>query len=137
VSRLGVNQFKTIPPLIKNELYSETNLSRIRKTRDEKKQWKKPLPPTPFLLHLNVLARTNYMEKYLEFSKSTKNECEKYVDPLLGFGIKSKKAKGDQDSDLLENRLVCNEEENGAVEFLLAGLLRYAFKTQKSTLNLI
>jgi hypothetical protein len=127
VSRLGVNQFKTIPPLIKNELYAESNLNKIRKARDEKKLWKKPLPPMPFLLHLNVIARTNYMDKYLDFAKSTKNDCEKYVDPLLGFGTKSlskKTGEPESSSVLFENKLACNEEENEAVEFLLAGLLR-------------
>jgi hypothetical protein len=127
VSRLGVNQFKTIPPLVKNELYTESNLNKIRKTRDEKKLWRKPLPPTPFLLHLNAIARTNYMDKYLEFAKSVKSNCEKYVDPLLGLGVKSKRLEQeDAVAAALEqrSRIPCNEEENDAVETLLAGLLR-------------
>lgn len=124
VSRLGVNQFKTIPPLIKNNLLVETNLTKIRKSREEKKLWKKPLPPNPFLLHLNVIARTNYMDQYLELSNTVKNNSEKYVDPLLGFAaIKSGKNVVEEEIKL-EGKIVCSEEESETMEIMLSGLLR-------------
>jgi hypothetical protein len=129
-SSLGVNQYKTVPPLIKNNLYTESNLSRIRKSREDRKNWKKPLPPNPFLLHLNVIARTNHMDQYLEFSKSVKNECEKYVDPLLGHLDKkknSKKAKNDEEdstSQINDQRSMCNEEEKEMMQTVLSCILR-------------
>ena len=123
--------FKTVPPLIKNSLYTETNLNRLRKLREDKKTWKKPLPPNPFLLHLNVIARTNHMDQYLEFTRSIKNNCEKYVDPLLGIESKkkslNKNATKNQENEN-DQKSVCNEEEKEAMESVLSSLLRCSYK---------
>lgn len=101
----------------------ETNLDRVRRLREEKKQWKKPLPPTPFLLHLNILARTQYIDEFLEINNKIKNNSEKFVDPLLGFGADSNLVEESPNFD--GDTILCNDEENSAIEFIFSDLLRY------------
>ncbi len=95
-------------------------MDRVRRIRDEKKIWKKPLPPTPFLIHLNVLARTQYADEYLLAKNAIKNESEKYVDVLLG------QAKDKPNEKLVETspRVLCSSQENDLCSFVLSDLIR-------------
>ena len=128
-SQLGTHKFKTIPPIVKNNLIEESNLERVRKERADKKLWKKPIPPNPFLLNLNVIARTLVFDEYLEFSNSIKNNSTKYVDPILGFGLKQNKLTLKEIDDGV--KIVCNEEENNIIEFVFSDILR-SLVTDKS-----
>lgn len=119
------NRYKTIPPIVKNSLLEETNVDRTRKERDEKKKWKKPQPPVPFLNHLNVIATTQYFDEYLETSNSIKNSSVKYIDTQLG-SMDSKPIGEAHDSDRNQNSntISANEEEKNAVEYIVCNLLR-------------
>ena len=106
----------------------ESNLDKVRRRREEKKQWTKPLPPSPFLLHLNVIARTQHADEFLEVSKKVKNNSEKFIDSLLG----AQKEVGAGSTTLAssidlhaDNRILCNEQESQAIDFIFADLLRY------------
>jgi hypothetical protein len=135
-STLAIQKFKTIPPIVKNSLLSESNVERIRRTRDEKRTWKKPLPPNPFLLHLNILARTQYFDEYLEMTNTCKNNSLKFVDPLLGNPPSVSNAlenSSKTDAKLLNSlskidtsnlKLVCTEKESDTLDFVLSDLIR-------------
>jgi hypothetical protein len=109
----------------------ESNLDKVRRRREEKKQWTKPLPPSPFLLHLNVIARTQHADEFLEVSKKVKNNSEKFIDSLLGAqkevgGGGGGSATLSSSIDLhADNRILCNEQESQAIDFIFADLLRY------------
>ena len=113
----------------------ESNLDKVRRRREEKKQWTKPLPPSPFLLHLNVIARTQHADEFLEVSKKVKNNSEKFIDSLLG----AQKEVGGAGSATLassidlhaDNRILCNEQESQAIDFIFADLLRYNSDDEK------
>lgn len=123
-SQLSIQRFKTIPPIIKNYVLGETNLDRVRRRRDEKKVWKKPTPPTPYLLHLNVLARTQFADEFLVAKNSVKNESDKFVDTLLGeLAIQSPENIQEQILDS-NNRLVCTDQEKDLCSFVMSDLLR-------------
>lgn len=128
-SQLGTHKFKTIPPIVKNSLIEASNLERVRKERAEKKQWKKPIPPNPFLLNLNVIARTLVFEEYLDFSNSIKNNSTKFVDPILGFGLKQHNLTLKEIDDGV--KIICNEEENNIIESVFSDILR-SLVTDKS-----
>ncbi len=117
---------KTIPPILRNNNLEESNLEKVRRRREEKKQWIKPLPPSPFLLHLNIIARSQHADEFLELSKKVKNNSEKFIDPLLGYGAhKSFVEQSNPDKDSLHNKLRCTDQENEAVSFIFSDLLRY------------
>jgi hypothetical protein len=131
-STLAIQKFKTIPPIVKNSLLSESNVDRIRRTRDEKRTWKKPLPPNPFLLHLNILARTQYFDEYLEMTNSCKNNSLKFVDPLLGnppscensSKTNPKLLNSLSNIDSSNLKLICTEKESDTMDFILSDLIR-------------
>ena len=110
----------------------ESNLSRIRRARDEKATWKKPVPPSPCVLHLNVIARTQYFDDYLECTSTVKSQCGKYVEPLLGqmrpviVGLASDSSALDTAVTESSQRLTCNKHEAELVENVLCDLIRYA-----------
>jgi hypothetical protein len=45
--------------------------------------WNKPIPPRPFVLHLNIIARTQYLSDYMQAANTSK-ESTKFIDGLLG-----------------------------------------------------
>lgn len=95
----------------------------MRRHRAEKKLWKKPIPPSPFLLNLNVLARTQIYDEYLELTNSIKNNSRKFVDPVLG--ILSKNDKIPTNKIFAQNsKINCNKEENIFLEFIFSDILR-------------
>jgi hypothetical protein len=117
-------------------MLSESNIDRIRRTRDQKRTWKKPLPPNPFLLHLNVLARTQYFDEYLEMTNVCKNNSLKFVDSLLGNSSLVKNLSENSsrvDARLFNSlsnidssnlKLVCTEKESDTLDFILSDLIR-------------
>lgn len=122
-SQLGTHRYKTIPPIIKYNILEESNLERVRRQRAEKKLWKKPIPPSPFLLNLNVLARTQVYDEFLEMSNSIKNDSNKFVDPVLGIVSKLDNLSTNQDNNQ-DFKTVCSEEENILLEFIFSDILR-------------
>jgi cilia- and flagella-associated protein 65 len=138
-SQLLTHNFKTIPPILKNNLLEETNLDRVRRKRQEKKLWKKPEPPIPFLLHLDVIARTQHFDDYLQSKNIIKNECSKFIDPLLGQlqslnQIKLNKQEGEEEEG--KSIIFCNEDEKETVLFIISNILRNLI-SDKSFNNLI
>lgn len=122
-SQLGTHRYKTIPPIIKYNNLEESNLERVRRQRAEKKLWKKPLPPSPFLLNLNVLARTQVYDEFLEMSNTVKNNSNKFVDPVLGLISRQDSLSINQDY-CQDFKTSCNEEENSMLEFIFSDILR-------------
>ena len=116
----------------------ESNLDKVRRRRGEKKQWTKPLPPSPFLLHLNVIARTQHADEFLEVSKKVKNNSEKFIDSLLGAQKEVGSATLASSIDLhADNRILCNEQESQAIDFIFADLLRYNSDITRKNLILL
>lgn len=131
VSQLGIHKFKTIPPIVKNVIVQESNIDRARKEREEKKRWKKPEPPTPFLNHLNVIVTTQYFDEFLESSNTTKNNSGNFVDTQLGLLTTSTSNRAvDTDrsdhssSSLSSDQMFTNDEEKSTIEFVVCNLLR-------------
>jgi hypothetical protein len=108
-------------------------VDKTRRTRDEKRTWKKPLPPNPFLLHLNILARTQYFDEFLESSNTFKNSSQKFVDPLLGKPSNHALTDNDQAqlqysltklTEFKSSKLVCTDKESDMIDFVLSDLIR-------------
>ena len=118
-------EFKTIPPIAKNNALDETHVDRVRRLREEKKLWNKPTPPSAFLLHLNILARTQFIDEFLSTQNSVKNECIKFVDPLLGNS--SEKSEYNEEESSKTNGISINDEERDALDFVLSDLFRFEF----------
>lgn len=119
---------KTIPPIVKNELVEANNVDRARKIREEKKKWKKPQPPDPFLNHLNVIATTQYFDEFLGTSKTVKSASPKFVDAKLGLVSTPSSNRAFDDNQSTESDssaiLLTNEEEKTAIEFVVCDVLR-------------
>ena len=105
-------------------MLEESNLERVRRRREEKKQWIKPLPPSPFLLHLNIIARSQHADEFLEISKKVKNNSEKFIDPLLGYGAHKSLVENNSVEMDDSEKLLCTEQESEAVAFVFSDLLR-------------
>lgn len=80
---------------------------------------KKPQPPSPFLLHLNVLAYTQYADDYYQ-SKPKIIESEKFIDGLLSDTAEITEPKAVNASEKVE----CNEEELDTLKFIFTDLIR-------------
>ena len=106
---------------MKNNSLEESNVDRVRRLRDEKRVWKKPLPPTPFLLHLNIIARTQYIDEYLSSKNTIKTECEKFLDISLGNIVEPASEIVDEEKS---QKILSTKEENETLEFIMSDLLR-------------
>ena len=107
---------------MRSNILEESNVDKVRRRREEKKQWIKPLPPSPFLLHLNVIARSQHADEFLEVSKKVKNNSEKFIDPLLGFA--AQKTIAEPTHTETDEKIVCSEQESEVVSFVFSNLLR-------------
>lgn len=106
-------------------MVGETNLEKVRRIREEKKIWKKPAPPTPYLLHLNVLARTQNADEFLMAKNAIKNESDKFVDVMLGQLNASAADRIENSMDLESNtKLDCSSEEREVCSYVLSDLIR-------------
>lgn len=112
--------YKTIPPITKNNSIEESNVDKVRRARDEKRIWKKPLPPKPFLLHLNVIGRTLYIEEYLIAKNAVKNNCDKYFDASLSNLSDSLNESINESEIVIES----HQEEKNTVDFVLSDIIR-------------
>ena len=109
----------------------ETSITKVRRLRKEKKMWIKPTPPIPFVLHLNVIARTQYLSDYLQSSNSSEDSA-KFIDGLLGSTAEM--ATGSlMESQSLTTSLatygdlkkpICTDDEIETVTFVLSDVLR-------------
>ena len=102
----------------------------MRRLRKEKKMWKKPVPPTPFVLHLNIIARTQYLSDFVQ-SINTNEESNKFIDGLLG-------SAAEMSGSLLESpsittsmatypdlkKPICTDDEIETVSFIISDVLR-------------
>lgn len=121
-SKLSMHNFKTIPPIITDPTLNETAIGKARRLRKEKNIWEKPQPPTPYLLHLNVLARTQLSSDYHQNKKQEpKNESDKFIDSLLGNTIDP---KTDQNEIKLQEPLNATNDEVDTVKIVLTDILR-------------
>lgn len=97
----------------------------MRRIREEKKFWKKPEPPTPYLLHLNVLARTQNADEYLASKNTVKNESDKFVDVILGqFNPNNMKTVENNNESESNNKFNCNDEEQEICSYVMSDLIR-------------
>lgn len=80
------------------------------------------------MLHLNVIARTQHADEFLEISKKVKNNSEKFIDSLLGIQKGGGMIAGETNmfnSQILDSqKIFCNEQESQAIDFVFADLLR-------------
>ncbi len=112
-----------MPPINKHlNAPKESNVDKLRKLRNEKKKWKKPVPPNPFLLHLSIIARTHYIDDVLEMTKTVKTDSIKFIDSFLGFN--ADKVKNDEVETKADAKISCNTEEYEAIDFIISDLLR-------------
>ena len=69
-----LTRYKTLPPIIGGTKASaprppgdreRVNQARLKNTlKKEPVRWEKPIPPSPFLMHLGILARTHSLEEF-------------------------------------------------------------------------
>ncbi len=114
---------QTIPPILSNNYLLESTVDKLRRHRIETKVINKPVPPTPYLMHLNVLSRTQYITEYLQ-SSNKKESANKYIDGLLG----SIGEMTSNETSLLtmdDDKVFCTDDEREAVVFVLSDVLRY------------
>lgn len=110
---------------------NESSISKVRRIRNEKKLWKKPAPPTPFLLHLNVIARTQYFNDYIQ-STNTNDDPTKFIDGLLGGVAEMASNKSSEPTSLSASlatyqdikRSVVTDDEIETLIFVFSDLLR-------------
>ena len=127
----SINFLKTIPPSLANNYLMESSITKVRRLRKEKKMWIKPTPPIPFVLHLNVIARTQYLSEYLQSSNSNE-ETTKFIDGLLGstaemssIGAESQSLTTSMATYAAElKKPICSDDEIETVGFVLSDVLR-------------
>jgi hypothetical protein len=107
---------------MKNNSLEESNVDKVRRQREEKKVWKKPLPPSPFLMHLNVIARTQYIEEYMESKNTIKNECAKFLDTSLGNAPGENTAA--RSNEETSESILSTKDEKQALDFVMSDLIR-------------
>jgi len=108
---------------MKNNSIEESNVDKVRRQREEKKIWKKPLPPSPFLMHLNVIGRTQYIEEYMESKNTVKNECAKFFDASLGNALNEVTVVRTQEEPNPEP-IRSTKDEKQALNFVMSDLIR-------------
>lgn len=108
---------------MKNASIEESNVDKSRRQREEKKIWKKPSPPQPFLLHLNVITRTQYIEEYLNSKNTVKTECEKFFDASLGNLLDVSPEVPQEDEK--EKTIPATKDEKQTIDFVMSNLMRY------------
>ena len=119
-SHLSIHRFKTIPPIMKNAGIEESHVDRVRRQRAERKVWRKPLAPTPYLMHLNIIARTQYIEEYLSSKDTVKNECAKFFDASLGqLDVVSSSVDVSDE----KRKVRASREEKESLDFIMADLI--------------
>lgn len=121
-SSLSIHRFKTIPPIMKNMSIEESHVDKVRRERAEKKVWKKPLPPTPYLMHLNIIARTQYIEEFLSSKNTVKNECVKFFDASLGNLLDGVPAGAEAAEEIKTIRTT--KEEKESLDFIMSDLIK-------------
>jgi hypothetical protein len=106
----------------------ESSITKVRRLRKEKKMWLKPTPPIPFVLHLNVIARTQYLSEYLQSSNSNE-ESTKFIDGLLGSTAEMSSMGAESQSSMTTyvaelKKPICTDDEIETVGFVLSDVLR-------------
>ena len=80
------------------------------------------MPPKPFLLHLNVIGRTQYIEEYLIAKNAVKNNCEKYFDVSLGTDLTDSLDESVNESEVsIESRV----DEKETIDFVISDIIRF------------
>ncbi|XP_052814504.1 cilia- and flagella-associated protein 65-like isoform X2 [Mya arenaria] len=112
-------KYRTLPPISKLSPDEEKQQCE-RRRRNEDILWEKPEPPTPFLLHLGLTARThdirafqiNFPDEYKKF----------YVDRCLSE--QAKKNEAEKPKPAQTDAVECKQSEADVVSGVMANVLR-------------
>ncbi|KAL4217273.1 hypothetical protein ACF0H5_023724 [Mactra antiquata] len=113
-------RYSTLPPISKLSPDEEKLETELRK-RHEDALWEKPDPPTPFLLHLGLTARTHDIRA---FQTNFSDEYKKYyIDRCLSEQA-SKSEKKEEVVDKPAEIVPCKQAESDVICGVMANVLR-------------
>lgn len=112
-------KYRTLPPISKLSPDEEKELQEHRRHK-EQLLWEKPEPPTPFLLHLGLTARTHDIREYQANFPDDYNKF--YIDRCLSESATERKKaeKPKQTQEILS----CRQSEADVIAGVMSNVLR-------------
>ncbi|KAK3083386.1 hypothetical protein FSP39_021362 [Pinctada imbricata] len=112
-----LTRYKTLPPIKQLSPDEEKELTSEQKKRRDA-LWEKPSPPTPFLLHLGLTARTHDIREFqVNFPEEYRNF---FIDRSLSARGKEQKKKPDAPPEKID----CSTGEADVIGGVLSNVLR-------------